>query len=407
MKKMKYQALRIAASWLLLLIVSVNVFAQSKTEKLLLKKNFYLLYLLEQEGIKPAGKSCQSIGKRLREDAKKTVVTCTEAACFSKAVQFKKEEIEAVGSELSKQSSGPVWKKLIGQLKASGAYDLFASDADSAFIRKVWQQDANGVNYVLATYVEGRSPIYPKIDSISFAKNDSKFRGEMANSIFKQLPRGSAAFYNIPLHLALDALQLNGRDEAIRYEPLTEGENAAAFKKAASIKWSEYKYSMILVPGLGPEAPGVRLDSNGAKRCDSAVIRYRAGLAPFLVVSGGHVHPNKTPFCEAIEMKKYLVDMLKIPASDIIIEPHARHTTTNLRNANRLVYQFKMPSDKPVMIVSDASQTKYINGNMKMRIQKELGYLPWRSMSQLSSTETEYLPSEISTQINPLDPLDP
>ncbi|MBO9636486.1 MAG: YdcF family protein, partial [Chitinophagaceae bacterium] len=124
-------------------------------------------------------------------------------------------------------------------------------------------------------------------------------------------------------------------------------------------------------------------------------------------VSGGHVHPNKTPFCEAVEMKKYLVEVLKIPSSDIIIEPHARHTTTNLRNANRLVYQFKMPANKPVMIVSDASQTRYINGNMKVRIQKELGYLPWRSMKQLSSTETEYLPSEISTQINPLDPLDP
>ncbi|MBO9634368.1 MAG: hypothetical protein J7578_14735, partial [Chitinophagaceae bacterium] len=276
MKKMKYQAFRIIAGWLLLVMVSVNVFAQSKTEKLLLKKNFYLLYLLEQGGIKPAGQSCESLGKRLREDAKKAVATCGEAACFSNAVQFKEEEIDAVGKELSMQSLKPVWKKLIGQLKASGAYSLFAADPDSAFIRKVWQQDATGVNYILATYVEGRSPIYPKIDSISFAKNDTKFRGEMANSIFRQLPKRNVPFYNIPLHLALDALQVNGRDEAIRYEPLTAGENAAAFKKAATLKWSDYKYSMILVPGLGPETPGVRLDSNGAKRCDSAVVRYRA-----------------------------------------------------------------------------------------------------------------------------------
>ncbi len=205
----------------------------------------------------------------------------------------------------------------------------------------------------------------------------------------------------------MDALQLNGRDEAIRYEPLTAKENAAAYKRAAGINWQSYPYSMILVPGLGPEQPGLRLDPNGAKRCDSAALRYRAGLAPFLVVSGGHVHPNKTPYCEAIEMKKYMVEVLKIPAAAIIIEPYARHTTTNLRNANRLVYLFKMPSDKPVMIVSDASQTKYINGNMKGKVQKELGYLPFQSIRQLSSTETEYIPSVNSLQINPIDPLDP
>jgi hypothetical protein len=27
--------------------------------------------------------------------------------------------------------------------------------------------------------------------------------------------------------------------------------------------------------------------------------RWREGLAPFLIVSGGHVHPNKTAFAEA------------------------------------------------------------------------------------------------------------
>lgn len=404
---MKYKVLRVCCCWLLLAVVGVQVFGQSKTEKLLLKKNFYFLYLLEQTRIHPAGELSGSLAKRLKEDAKNAVVSCKDAACFSKAVQFKEEEIDAVGHELVQLHLKPEWKKLIGKLRTSGAYSLYAADPDTAFIRKVWQQDAKGVNYVLATYVEGRSPLYPKIDSISFPQNDPKFRKAIAGSIFKRLPKSAVPFYSFPLHLALDALQLNERDEAARYEPLTNKENAAAFKKAANINWNNFRYSVILVPGLGPETPGVRLDSNGAKRCDSAAVRYRVGLAPFIVVSGGHVHPNKTPFCEAIEMKRYMVDVLKIPASDIIIEPHARHTTTNLRNTNRLVYLFKMPAEKPVMIVSDASQTKYINGNMKQRIKKELGYLPFLSMKQLSSTETEYLPSEISLQINPIDPLDP
>ncbi|QEC41706.1 YdcF family protein [Pseudobacter ginsenosidimutans] len=405
---MKYQLIRICFCWLLLATVSVQLAAQSKKESLLQRKNFFMLYLLEQEGVRPVGQTFEILRSRLQQDAQQALINCQDAACFGRALSITESEIESVGNELVQLTlSNAAWKKLVGQLRTSGAYNLFAADADTGLVRKAWRADAQGVNYALGTYVEGKTPLYPKIDSISFDKNDQEFRNEIAAKLQKQLSQKKTTFYSLPLQLALDALQLNGRDEAIRYEPLTKKENAAAYKKAAKINWQSYKYSMILVPGLGPEQPGVKLDPNGAKRCDSAAVRYHAGLAPFLVVSGGHVHPNKTPYCEAIEMKKYMVEVLKIPASAIIIEPHARHTTTNLRNANRLVFLFKMPSDKPVLIVSDASQTKYINGNMKLRIQKELGYLPFQSIKQLSSTETEYLPSVNSLQINPIDPLDP
>jgi hypothetical protein len=405
---MKNQAIRICICWLLLATVGVQLAAQSKTERLLLKKNFYLLYLMEREGIRPAGQYFDTLRNRLHKDAQQALINCTDAACFGKALTITETEMKLIGNELVQLTlHDPEWKKLADRLRTSGAYNLFVADADTGLVRKAWLADVQGVNYVLSTYMEGRAPLYPKIDSISFDKNDQHYKNNIAARLQKRLSRKKASFYSIPLQLALDALQLNGRDEAIRYEPLTAKENAAAFKRAAGINWQSWPYSMILVPGLGPEQPGLRLDPNGAKRCDSAAIRYRAGLAPFLVVSGGHVHPNKTPYCEAIEMKKYMVEVLKIPATAIIIEPYARHTTTNLRNANRLVYLFKMPSDKPVMIVSDASQTKYINGNMKGKVKKELGYLPFQSIRQLSSTETEYIPSVNSLQINPIDPLDP
>ena len=200
---------------------------------------------------------------------------------------------------------------------------------------------------------------------------------------------------------------MNGRDEAIRYEPLEAGWNKNAVKKIATIKWDKYPFSAILVPGLGPEHEGLKLDPNGAKRCDSAAKRYFAGMAPFIVVSGGHVHPNKTPFAEAVEMKKYLIEVLKVPSGAILIEPHARHTTTNLRNFNRMIYRFKMPADKKILIVTDASQSGYIVGNMKNIALRDLGYVPYSSIKKISATETEYLPNETSMQINPLDPLDP
>ncbi len=79
-----------------------------------------------------------------------------------------------------------------------------------------------------------------------------------------------------------------------------------------------------------------------------AVKRYRQGLAPLLLVSGGAVHPKRTPYNEALEMKKELMNVYGIPARAIIVEPHARHTTTNFRNAARLVYRYGIPADKKV-----------------------------------------------------------
>jgi hypothetical protein len=333
---------------------------------------------------------------------------CKTAGCYSTALQFTDAEIAAIGDDLVHlvMTKGPV-KDRVSKLKQGGLYPLFMKEPDTTYARKAWQTEARGIAYILNTYIAGQKPLYPKIDSISYDKNDPAFRDKVAATVQKVMKNKSGAFFSMSVLFAIEALKLNDRDEAARYEPLTAGENAAAFSSVKKIKWKSYPYSAILVPGLGPEQPDVKLDPNGAKRCDSAAFRYREGKAPFIVVSGGHVHPNKTPYCEAIEMKKYLVEVLKIPASAIIIEPHARHTTTNLRNTNRLIFRFKIPFDKPVLIVTDAAQNGYINGSMKDKVLKELGYTPFSTIKKLSATETEYLPSDNSRQVNTFDPLDP
>jgi hypothetical protein len=357
---------------LMICIIPASTLAFTGKEKILIKKNFYLLYLFEEEKVK--------------------------IERHAAGIKFSQTDIDFIGDELVRLFP----QKLILKLKTSGAYQSYTTD--TAFIRKAWETDARGVNYVIDTYIEGRPPLYPKIDAMSI---DTTFKQKLAASMKRILAKGNPSFYYLPLSMALEALRLNGRDEAARYEPLTGKKNAAAYKRVKTINWQQYEYSAILVPGLGPELPGVRLDPNGAKRCDSAAIRFRAGKAPFLIVSGGHVHPNKTPYCEAIEMKKYMVEVLHIPANAIIIEPHARHTTTNLRNANRLIYLFNMPAGKPVLIVTDAAQNSYINGNMGAKVIKELGYTPYASITKLNAFETSYLPTENSRHINSFDPLDP
>jgi uncharacterized SAM-binding protein YcdF (DUF218 family) len=141
-------------------------------------------------------------------------------------------------------------------------------------------------------------------------------------------------------------------------------------------------------------------------RCRIAAQRYWAGDAPFIMPSGGKVHPYKTKYCEAEEMAKYMINVLHIPASAVMLEPHARHTTTNMRNAVRLMYRYGLPAGKPALSVTDKSQTDYIMA-MAPRCMKELKYVPYQLGKRLSETAVEFLPVPQAMQINPLEPLDP
>jgi hypothetical protein len=55
-----------------------------------------------------------------------------------------------------------------------------------------------------------------------------------------------------------------------------------------------------------------------------------------VLVSGGSVHPAGTPLNEALMLREYLLDH-GASEEQILVEPHARHTTTNLRNAGRML----------------------------------------------------------------------
>src|SRR5690606_31631357 len=137
----------------------------------------------------------------------------------------------------------------------------------------------------------------------------------------------------LPLLSGLRFLEINERWDAAQLEPMSEGVNAAAIERIKTTNWANYPYASLLVLGAGPSQYHQPISPGGILRCRMAARVYKSGLAPFIIVSGGRVHPYKTPYIEAVEMKKYLIDVHGIPADAIIVEPHARHTTTNMRNA--------------------------------------------------------------------------
>jgi uncharacterized SAM-binding protein YcdF (DUF218 family) len=98
-------------------------------------------------------------------------------------------------------------------------------------------------------------------------------------------------------------------------------------------------FDAIIVPGYTPldlEAPAAELHPIAKERLRHAAADFEGNLAPFVVLSGGNVHPDGTPYNEAIEMKRFLVAS-GFPERRVFVEPCARHSHTNLRNVARLL----------------------------------------------------------------------
>jgi uncharacterized SAM-binding protein YcdF (DUF218 family) len=136
-----------------------------------------------------------------------------------------------------------------------------------------------------------------------------------------------------------------------------------------------------------------------------AVKAFREGKAPFIVVSGGYVHPPQTPYSEAIEMKKALLSEFGVPENAILADPHARVTLTNMRNTARLIYRYGIPFDRKALVVSDPSHISAVEG---FKFNKDsLGYMPYRSGARLSPFALEFTPQIESLNTDGSDLLDP
>ena len=94
------------------------------------------------------------------------------------------------------------------------------------------------------------------------------------------------------------------------------------------------RWPFVIVPGYTPRLGWSRgLHPWAAARLQEAATSVDAGLASTIIVSGGAVHSDDN---EAVLMREHLLAR-GVAAARILVEPCARHTTTNLRNAGRMV----------------------------------------------------------------------
>lgn len=161
-------------------------------------------------------------------------------------------------------------------------------------------------------------------------------------------PTATRGFFHAPLRFAMELLRANWRDGAGRFEPMEEGENKPAFEAIKTTNWSHVNTN---TPPSSSPAPARTVPTRDVPLGQGPCHPRR----PALQNRSGALHhrlrrlrpPQPDALREALEMKKALIAEYAIPAHAILIEPHARHTTTNLRNAARLLYRYGFPARQP------------------------------------------------------------
>jgi hypothetical protein len=413
--------LRYPAVVLAVVLTSSPAMAQSHPSTLritqpIVDKNFYLLSALSRSTVAEqalaADPAIAGIVSARRNEIDGAERRCKQdVACQLRAIAWTDEEILTVSLALQQLGdSDPAVKAVVdNDVRPAVVYPLLSKLTSGQMLARAWEICAHGLNNILAVYGQGAAPRYPEIDSISFdMKSDEAKQRITAVVAAESAPdAGAHPFYELTLQTALTLLNLNHRDEAGRHEPMEDGVNKAVVAAIATTAWKNYPYTVIVVPGLGPNDPQTALTEGGRQRITLAAQAYRAHKAPFILVSGGYVHPSQTRFSEAIEMKRALMADLHVPEAAIIVDPHARHTTTNMRNAVREIFRYGIPTDKPGLVISNPGQDASIMGPQLTRCLIELGYAPYRIVGKNSDTEAVFLPLVDSLEQDPADPLDP
>ncbi|MFI2743260.1 YdcF family protein [Zhouia sp. PK063] len=395
---------------------NVHGFTPSRSFSVVQDKNFYLLTAIqhtdEVQQLLEHNKTFKTIFEAKKAAIAASLQNKQDTQNMVNAYAFSSKEIDTITAVLKAYVANATFTHFIANnLRASHNYIAFEKQDDANYIASVWQLCAHAMNRVLHVYGLGEAPAYAKMDSISYDKNSDFFKGALylwSDFLANQKPAQNTLFFQPSLDYVNALLYLNHRDEAGLYEPMDSLENKKAVAYIQNVNFDDYPYASIVVLGNGPENYTDRLSAVGKLNLRIGVLQYQEGKAPFIIVSGGHAHPFRTQYCEAIEMKKELMQKYHISEEHIIIEPHARHTTTNLRNAVRLMVKYRMPLTKKSVVVTNNFHSHYLTSkSFSDRCFTELGYLPVTLLPRLTPTVVAFTPNFTSLQQQPNDPLDP
>ena len=207
-------------------------------------KNFYLLSVLERD---PAAHDAVRKDAVLGEMAfarlaelDRVVKNCgTDTECNAAAFRWSDAQIEQGSRALASlyRASPAVRTIADGPLRVSGMYVRYQDFAGEEMLERAWTDCLRGINRAIEVYALGKAPRYPAIDSITYDPKTDAYRRVLRHAVaVLQDDRSSLDLaWSTSLRFALEAMFLNHRDEAGRFEPMETGENAAAFRRVKSI----------------------------------------------------------------------------------------------------------------------------------------------------------------------------
>ncbi|MGC4054942.1 MAG: YdcF family protein [Paludibaculum sp.] len=390
-------------------------------------KNFFLLSSIEENPSIRALIQADPDLARLAT-AKRTALAgapqscAANVECYADAMRWSSEEIAQARAAFTRLAANPTMTHFVDSvLRPSGMFQRYNAKPAAGLLETAWEDSARKMNRAIDTFALGQSPqrmpgpppsgpppqatpnapAQPprtaRFDLTSYDVKSPAFARmvQIMAGIVGSDPKSLELFFQPSLKFSIELLLLHSHDEAGRHEPLEAGENRAAVARIATTQWKNYPYTVIVVLGNGPERDGVALAPVGRLRLTLAAREFREKKAPFLLVTGGYVHPNLTPYSEAMEMKKALRTEFGIPEDAILVEPQARRTTTNLRNAARLMYRYGIPTDRKGLILTDQLHSATIETPAFLeRCVRDFGYEPVRLQSRISPLRSRVHPPD-------------
>ena len=392
-------------------------------------ENFYVLTLLESdENVQRAMRDnheLTTLSTRVQTRAEFAAQACTQALetyaenpsseeqfplCDINQLRWTQPERDAALNAIGAlYDSSPAIRNLVAMhMRPSRFYALYEDQDDRTLFMRAWTDAHAGIDRIIRVYGLGEPPRSDDIDSVIYPIEARYYKGVLA-SLIREVANGvsdDSLAYDAQRDLALELMFVNRRNDAVRQNAMEQHENAAAAARLAHVDWSDYPYPAILVPGHSPEIAYEPLNPNAVLRLRRGVERFRAGEAPVIIVSGGNLRPIGTVWTEALEMKKYLMEQEGVPENAILIDPLARHTTTNMRNTGRLMARYGIPWDRPSLVVGNS--VPYIaSQRFEQRNLRELGYMPFEPGRRLDLETLEFTPTTNVFFRDASDPMDP
>ncbi|MBL4561903.1 MAG: YdcF family protein [Labilibaculum sp.] len=381
-------------------------------------RNFYLLTLFEEVNKMSQVLETDPVFTQFLATSKARLSAISKASNpsaqnYADALKFNTDEIEFLSDRFKYllDNSAEMQDLVSKHMRPSGTFQQFSEVTDDyRLVQLAFIEAVEGINNILDVYIAGADPLYEDIDKVSFDVNSSTYLNLLNTEIDKLNNSEFTLFFQPFLKAALKALELNSRDEAGRYFPMEENINKATCEYIKTIDFDAFNYSVILVLGDSPNSDGdlENISIGGMQRADHGVDLYKQGKAPLLAFTGGHLCPIHTIYSEAIEMKKYVMKKYNIPENRILVDPHSRHTTTNLRNIGRQIFRYGIPTDKKAIVSTSESHSEYVaSDRFQTRSIREMKHIPLELYERLSKFDLEFTSKIEVLHLDASDPLDP